>query len=244
MTISPYLHIHSTNTVGQEAAKYIAQLATEATAKRGRFTVAFSGGSLPKLVCPSLVALPLKEQIDWSSWHVFWADERCVPLEHSESNYRLTKEYLFDHVDLLPAQIYPIEPTLSPAQAAQTYQSNLQNLFQTELPTFDLILLGMGPDGHTASLFPQHALLNETNRWVAPITDSPKPPPERITLTLPVINHARQVVFVATGASKADILPQVLVGNPAYPAQHVHPDYGQLHWFVDEAAAVNIDRKI
>lgn len=235
--------------LSHSAANMVVETAASAVAQRGRFTVAISGGSLPKLVFPPLVNEPLRSQVDWASWHVFWADERCVPLDHQESSYRLAKETLFEHVDIPTSQIYTIDPNLSPSQAANAYQTTLANVFDlslqsSSLPQFDLILLGMGPDGHTASLFPGHPLLNETERWVAPIIDSPKPPPERITLTLPVINNARQVAFIATGTSKADLLPQVLdqsTSEFALPAGLVQPTNGQLHWFVDTAAAMNLN---
>jgi len=234
-------HIFQTGQqLGQAAAGHVAYLSAQAIAKRGRFVVAVSGGSLPKLLFPLLVSEPLRSQIDWSKWHVFWADERCVPLTDPDSNYRLTREYLFNHVDIPPAQIVPINDALDPAAAATDYQNRLTQVFAPArglLPRFDLILLGMGEDGHTASLFPGHFLLREKQLWVAPIFDSPKPPPERITLTLPVINNARQVVFMATGAQKAKPLSAIIKGNSKLPAGLVQPGDGELHWFVDNTAA-------
>jgi 6-phosphogluconolactonase len=184
----------------------------------------------------------LYSQVDWSTWHVFWADERCVPLTSPDSNYRLARKYLFDHVNIPPAQIYALDDSLDPAVAATAYQETLAQVFQpaSDLPRFDLILLGMGEDGHTASLFPNHPLLNEIERWVAPIFDSPKPPPERITLTLPVINNARQVIFLTTGAGKAEALSQISKNTDRLPAGMVQPANGDLHWFVDEAAAAGL----
>jgi len=229
--------------LGNAAAEYVARLSAQAVEARGRFTVALSGGSLIKLLCPPLVADPLLAQINWPAWHVFWADERCVPLDHPDSNYRLAREHLFDYVDIPPAHIHPIDDSLAPAQAADAYQTALQQLFQPEAnqpPRFDLILLGMGDDGHTASLFPGHPLLTESERWVAPIFDSPKPPPERITLTLPVINNARHVAFVTAGSSKAPVLAHVMgpaTGSSKLPVQMVQP--ANLQWFLDNAAAAN-----
>lgn len=228
--------------LGNTAASYVSHLSAQAIAERGRFTVALSGGSLPKLLCPPLVAEPLRSQVDWSSWYVFWADERCVPLTGPNSNYRLAREYLFEQVDIPPGQIYPLDDALDPAAAATAYQARLAEVFQPpagQRPRFDLILLGMGEDGHTASLFLHHPLLKETERWVAPVFDSPKPPPARITLTLPLINNARQVAFITTGAGKAEALSQVMRADTAnpLPAQMVQPAKGELHWFVDEAAA-------
>jgi len=240
------MHPHISPTrqhLGNAAADFVSQLSAEAIAGRGRFTVALSGGSLPKLLGPALAAGPLRAQIDWPAWHVFFADERCVPLTDPASNYRLALEELFSHVDIPGEQIYAPDPSLTPGQAAEAYQQTLLRIFEPDiggLPRFDLILLGMGEDGHTASLFPNHPLLHETERWVAPIFDSPRPPPERITLTLPVINNARHVAFMAAGAGKADILPRVLETKApphTLPSQMVQPTHGKLHWFVDEAAA-------
>lgn len=228
--------------LGQTAATHIAQLAAEAIPTRGRFTVALSGGSLPQLLGPALV----KQASDWSAWHIFWADERCVPLTHPDSNYVLAKQYLFDHVPIPPGQIHAPNTSLDPAQTAATYEIILAQVFNVQpsnpptLPQFDLILLGLGEDGHTASLFPGHPLLQETERWVAPIFDSPKPPPQRITLTLPVLNNARHVAFITAGAGKADILPQVFAAGSTLPAHLVQPTSGQLDWFVDEAAVTKL----
>jgi len=239
------LLIYSTHQeLGEAAAAYVSRLSEQAIADRGKFTVALSGGSLPKLLCPSLVAEPLHSQIDWSAWHVFWADERCVPLTHPDSNYGLADEYLFEHVDIPTEQIYPLNSTIPCSQAAKDYQDALRRVFQpdsNQLPRFDLILLGMGEDGHTASLFPNHPLLGETNRWVAPIFDSPKPPPERITLTLPVINNARHIVFITSGTSKAGVLAEMMASAAStkkLPAQMIQPvNGGELRWFIDAAAA-------
>jgi len=244
---SPKLHVFSsTQELGEAAATLVARLSARAIAERGRFTVALSGGSLPKLVGPPLAAEPLRSEIDWSAWHVFWADERWLPLNHPDSNFRLARECLFDHVKIPVAQIYPIDDSYDPSDTAKMYQAILAQLFQPppgHPPRFDLILLGMGEDGHTASLFPNHLLLHETRHWVTAITDSPKPPPDRITLTLPVINNARHVAFLAAGPGKADILPQVLesdTSSTALPARLVQPSDGELYWFVDEAAAVKL----
>ncbi|MCL4295648.1 MAG: 6-phosphogluconolactonase [Anaerolineae bacterium] len=242
--------------LGQTAAAHVAQLSAEAIAVRGRFTLALSGGSLPQLLGPALV----KQATDWSAWHVFWADERCVPLTQPDSNYFLAQQYLFDHVPIPPEQIHAPNTSLDPAQMAAAYQTVLAQVFSVQppipqphdpvdqttklpaFPQFDLILLGMGEDGHTASLFPGHPLLQETERWVVPIFDSPKPPPQRITLTLPLLNNARQVAFIAAGAGKAAILPQVFAAGSPLPAHRVQPTSGHLHWFVDEAAAANLKK--
>ena len=244
------LSIYATpQALGQAAAFYVSRVASGAVTSRGRFMVALSGGSLPKLLGPPLVTEPLRSQIDWSAWHVFWADERCVPLDHADSNYRLARENLFDQVAIPPDQIVAIDDSLPPNQAAAAYQEQLRQLFQPgpdEIPRFDLILLGMGEDGHTASLFPGHRLLNETERWVAPVVNSPKPPPERITLTLPIINQSRHVAFIAAGSGKASVLAQVAAPTataPYLPVQWVKPTGdGELAWFVDRAAAAQLNK--
>ncbi|MBE7474072.1 MAG: hypothetical protein DPW09_30125 [Anaerolineae bacterium] len=259
--------------LGQAAAAHVAEIAAEAIPARGRFTVALSGGSLPQLLGSALV----KQATDWSAWHVFWADERCVPLTHPDSNYVLAQQHLFAHIPIPPGQIHAPDTSLDPAQTAAAYQHTLAHLFDLHpplpqpsnpstslrtslpssnlptlqpsnpppsnppaLPQFDLILLGMGEDGHTASLFPGHPLLQEAGRWVAPIFDSPKPPPQRITLTLPVLNNARHVAFITAGSGKADILPQVFAAGSTLPAHLVQPTSGHLDWFVDEAAAAKL----
>ena len=242
------LHILSTQEELSEAvAEYVQQLSATAIQARDKFVVALSGGSLPKILSAHLVTEPRRSQIDWSNWHVFWADERRVPLDHQESNYRLAKEVLFDHVSIPQEQIYPIDDTLkSAAVAARAYETKLREVLppdDNKLPRFDLILLGMGEDGHTASLFPGHALLKETNRWVASIIDSPKPPPQRITLTYPVVNNANYVAFLTTGVGKAEMLPQAIETTgpeSRIPAGRVQPTHGQVDWFIDKAAATHL----
>lgn len=256
MSLHVFPNLHQ---LGASAAILVAQLSAQAVADRGRFIVALSGGSLPKILGPALTAEPLRSRIDWSAWHMGWADERCVPQTHPDSNYVIAKEYLFDHVSIPQTQIYNPDTSLTPAQTATAYQNTLARLFNDQFtkgtqsgitnpyppmpPTFDLILLGLGEDGHTASLFPGHPLLDETERWVAPIVDSPKPPPERITLTLPVINQARAIIFITAGAGKADALADIFRNDESrLPASLVKPTSGELHWFMDEAAAIKISR--
>ena len=170
-----------------------------------------------------------------------------MPLTSPDSNYGLAQEHLFRHVPLLETNIYALAEELGPEGAADKYEAYLRTFFAPppgRFPRFDLILLGMGEDGHTASLFPGHPALDETRRWVVPIADSPKPPPERVTLTLPVINNARNVIFVTAGAGKAPALGEVLgsgtVGK-GLPAWRVSPKDGTLQWFVDADAAEQLE---
>jgi 6-phosphogluconolactonase len=221
----------------------VALAAEHAVAKRGRFTVAISGGSLMDLLSPPLITDPFRSQIHWTPWEVFWADERCVPLSSPDSNFAAANNLLFKHVDIPREQIHAIDDTLAPQEAARAYQATIKSVLQPDpglLPRFDLILLGMGQDGHTASLFPGHEVLQEKQKWVAPVLNAPKPPAARITLTLPVINYAREVIFVVTGAEKAPALRTVFDEQDSGhrpPAALVNPAHGHLTWFVDEAAA-------
>lgn len=213
----------------------IEKKSNEAIRKTQRFTVAVSGGSLPKILCETLPSLTT----DWSKWVVFFCDERLVPFNDPESTYGVYKEKLLGVVPIQDEQIIKINPDLSAADAASDYSGKIANHFpDAELPKFDMLLLGMGPDGHTCSLFPNHPLLKEQGLWVAPITDSPKPPPCRVTFTLPVINNASSVVFVCTGSSKAEVVKQVLEDpENRLPAALVRPVDGELHWILDQGAS-------
>ncbi len=194
------------------------------------------------ILSPPLVADPLRSDMDWAAWHVFWADERCVPWSSPDSNYGLANRLLFERVGIPREQIYAVNGSLGPAESADAYTAALAEVLGDEkgrIPVLDVILLGVGEDGHTASLFPNHSLLKETQQWAAPVFDAPKPPPARVTLTLPVINQARHVFFVAAGEGKKSILSQIF--GPGFhqsqlPAALVHPVSGDLQWFMDEAA--------
>ncbi|KAF7306706.1 6-phosphogluconolactonase [Mycena indigotica] len=225
-------------------ASFILKAQKEAVEKKGRFTVALSGGSLPKMLS-GLIGHP---SVKWDKWHVFYADERVVPLDDPDSNHLLCTDTLFSKVAIPPEQIHAIDTSLLDdlEELADTYEKELIREFAQKdaarFPVFDLILLGMGPDGHTASLFPGHALLAEDDRWIAWLDDSPKPPPKRITFTYPVINHALRVAFVASGAGKVEMLRTVLdepeKGLPSSRVKPVSP--GQLYWFVDDAASAAV----
>ena len=210
---------------------------------RGQFTVAFSGGSLPSTVGSALTSpsssLALAPTI--ARWQIFFADERLVPLEDSESNYAVTKKAFLQHFPSIPsAHIHTLNPSLihSPTEAAAAYQTSILSVVPDA--TLDLILLGIGPDGHTCSLFPGHPLVNETALLVASITDSPKPPPQRITMTLPLVNKARHAVFVVTG-DKADALHGALeVPDKKLPSGLVEAE--NTAFFVDTTAASKLNK--
>lgn len=234
----------SPNELSEKLAAFIAKAQKEAIDKKGRFTVALSGGSLPK----QLNKLIDNPAVKWDKWQVFFADERCVPLDHEDSNYNLCRKELFSKVPIPPKNIHHLDVALLDdlEELADAYEKALINEFaqkdSARFPVFDLILLGIGPDGHTCSLFPEHPLLTEEDRWVAYIEDSPKPPPKRITLTFPVLNHALRVVFVAAGEGKADVL-STIIDNPeaGLPASRVRPSHpGQVYWYVDNAASAKV----
>jgi len=226
------------NHLARAAAEHFATLAAEAIAARGQFSVALAGGSTPRAAYALLAA----EEVDWSRVHVFWGDERCVPPDHPDSNYRLAREALLDHVPPPASNVHRIRGEINPEQAAADYERTLRSFFarRPEEPTarFDLILLGMGEDGHTASLFPGMAALHEQTRWVvAHYVDKPRA--WRVTLTPVVINAAAQVTFIVAGAGKTDRLRQVLAGPyqpDTLPSQIVRPTDGGLLWMTDEAA--------
>ncbi|KAJ9049529.1 suppressor of los1-1 [Entomophthora muscae] len=221
--------------------KFVANCSSQAIKAHGRFTIAVSGGTLPNTLA---AVLKNNKEVDFSKWHVFFADERCVPLDHEDSNYLLSKKELLDHVPIPSDNVYTINNNLvkNPTEAAKDYKSILAKVFndknEVRFPTFDLILLGIGPDGHTCSLFPGHTLLEEKDLWVAPIEDSPKPPPQRITLTYPILNQANAVAFVVTGKNEHTALEKILDNKDiSLPGARVKPTHGQLYWFLDDEAS-------
>ena len=232
------------DTISQQAAQYVLRVASEAIVTRGRFSIALSGGNTPRKLYSLLGSEPYLSQIDWELVEIFWSDERCVPPDDPESNYRMAHEMLLGHIATPAAQIHRM-PADQPGRnaAALAYTQEIQRAFGTDgIPNFDLIQLGMGPEGHTASLFPHQPALHETRRLVMPVT-VPKPPPDRLTFTPPLLNAARNVLFLATGADKADALHAVIEGphDPdEYPAQIVRPANGEVVWMVDEAIAQKI----
>ena len=225
------------------SADFIAGLAARAVAERGRFAIALSGGSTPRPIYARLATGAYAERIDWPRVHIFFGDERCVPPDDSRSNYRMAREALLDHVPLPPGNIHRIRGEDDPAQAALAYAQEVQRLFRSaSAPAFDLICLGMGENGHTASLFPGAAALRERVRWVVPqyvevMTTW------RVTFTTVLINAARHIAFFAAGTGKADVLWRVHAGPyqpDVLPSQLIQPDHGQLHWLVDAAAGAKV----
>jgi 6-phosphogluconolactonase len=227
--------------VAVRGAEDFVRLADKALRTGGRFTVALAGGSTPK----RMYTLLTEAQLNWSAIHFFWGDERCVPPDHADSNYRMVAEALLDHIVIPLENIHRIRGELSAARAARVYAAELRRAFGTGLPHFDLILLGLGPDGHTASLFPNTPAVREVTCWTAAVRHRSPPPPciDRVTLTLPVINAALNVTFLVIGADKADILARVLQNLPKpdlLPAQAVKPKEGCLRWLLDRSAAAGL----
>lgn len=229
----------------EAAAEEVIRDAKDAEDTRGRFTIALSGGSTPKSLY-NLLATNARNALPWDRMFFFWGDERHVPPTNSESNYRMANEVMLAKVPVPAGNVFRM-PTENPdaALAAEEYEKNLRSFFQlsaAEVPRFDLILLGLGPDGHTASLFPGTAALREKSRlvvanWVEKLKTN------RLTFTLPVLNAARCVAFLVSGTEKASVLKTVLEENAPpeqYPAKLVNPSPGRLIWFLDRAAASSL----
>lgn len=233
--------------VSRAAAEEFVRCAAEATRARGRFVVALSGGSTPRRLYQLLAGPPYRGQVEWARVQVFWGDERSVPPDDKDSNYRMAREALLGPLGLLPGHVHRMEAERADRDtAAREYQDEIARAFGVdahgEPPAFDLVLLGMGPDGHTASLFPHTAALGETKRWVV-VNPVPQHQTERMTLTYPVLNRAREVLFLVAGPDKAEPLAEVLQGTPdpqRLPSQRVRPADGQLVFFVDRAAAARL----
>lgn len=228
--------------LSQRAAELFVRLAIEATSATGRFMVALSGGSTPKILYSLLAGNEFQSRVPWSKVFLFWGDERCIPPDHAESNYGMTQASLLSKVPLREENVYRIPAQKEVNRAAAEYEQTLTRLFglaENETPRFDLILLGMGTDGHTASLFPGTAALRETGPLVT-ANYVAKLKAYRITVTTSVINRAANVMFLVSGAAKASTLKEVLEGRyepNRLPAQLIRPVDGKLFFMVDRAAA-------
>jgi 6-phosphogluconolactonase len=233
--------------VSRAAAEEFVRCAGEAVNARGRFTVVLSGGSTPKRMYQLLAAPPLRDRVDWPRVFVFWGDERAVPPDHPDANYHTAHAELLTKVPVPAGNVFRMEGERPLAAAAADYQEAVARALGVPPdgppPALDLVLLGMGPDGHTASLFPGNDALAEGTRWVVPVHGAPKPPPDRLTMTAPLLNTAREVLFLVAGADKADRLAEVLDGPPdphRLPSQLVRPAGGLLVWYVDRSAAAKL----
>jgi len=212
----------------------------------GPFAIALSGGSTPRRLYELLATEPYRGVLPWERAHWFWGDERFVPYDSPESNYRMVREAMLARVPVPAANVHPI-PTegLTPDEAALSYEQQLKDFYGASTllpnrPLFDVTFLGLGSEGHIASLFPGTAMLKERARWVGCVIGA-KPEP-RITLTYPALESSREVAFLVTGAAKRAALEELLGGNPELPAAHLHPVHGTLNIFVDRAAAPSAAR--
>jgi len=225
--------------LARHAAEQLSALARNSVASHGKFTVALSGGSTPRTMFSILAEEPLRSQTPWNSTFVFWSDERTVPPDHPDSNYRMAYEALISRVPLPAENVHRMRGESDPAKSADEYQAELACFFGTGWPRFDLVLLGMGDDGHTASLFPGTAALAIEDRQIA-ANHVPRLNTDRLTMTAPTINHAAAVWFLISGRSKAATLKEVLQGPrqpDLYPSQRIAPVDGELLWMTDRDAA-------
>ena len=214
----------------------------ESIAQRGRGAIALSGGHTPEKMYSLWAATEkYRNETDWNRVHLFWGDERYVPQDDPLSNYRMTSEALLAHVPIPAANVHAAPTNLpTPEKAAEVYDQELRKFFGAAAPAFDVTLLGLGPEGHTASLFPDSPALLEQSRWVVPVQVAAVPP-NRLTFTLPVLNSSRNTYFLVAGENKRPIL-SALRAEPetrpsAYPAGRIRPTDGRVLWFLDQAAA-------
>lgn len=234
------LHHHTAPDASALATMVADWLTARIQASTGRFALNLSGGSTPQRLYALLATPPYRERIDWQRLHLFFGDERYVPHDDPDSNYRMVDEALIAHVPLPRENIHPIPSGPSPEAAARAYEATLKAYYGADhlapaRPLFDVTLLGFGPDGHTASLFPGSTALAEREAWALPVIGA-KPPPQRITLTYPVLDSSSAVAFLAAGAEKAEMVRRLQSGDHSLPAARIAP-LGELHWFLDIAAA-------
>ena len=221
------------------ATQFIFLRAQEAIRTRGRFYLCLAGGSTPKQIYERLSQGPFDKNFPWEYTHIFWGDERAVPADHPDSNYKMAHESWLIKVPIPEDHIHAIKDAVNPLKAAETYANKLHEHFATGGHTFDLTLLGLGDDGHTASLFPNTALLQESHRWVGAIYLK-KLDVYRISLTLPALNRSRNIAFLVTGQKKQVALRQVFNDKTSgydYPAKLIQPIEGLTHWLLDWQAA-------
>jgi 6-phosphogluconolactonase len=234
------LHIEKdTKALSASLAEWLNNYIQQVLAKQDRFTFVLSGGSTPKALYALLAESPYKESIPWEKLHFFWGDERAVPFEDSRNNAKMCYDELLDKVPVKAENIHIMRTDITPEESAAEYEKIVKTYFEGSETTFDFVLLGMGDDGHTLSLFPGTEVIHEQNALATSFFLQAQDM-YRITLTAPVVNNAACVAFLAAGAGKAEVLKQVLKGEKnvdLYPSQIIQPVKGQLHWFVDEAAA-------
>lgn len=229
-------------TLAIAAAGLTIKIAKNAIEKHGRFTMALSGGHSPDGLYKKLSELPFRDAMPWDKTFIFWSDERFVPANDPQNNAMQAMQLLLNHVHIPPTHVFPIYCFDSPAMAATKYEKTILDFFGDEAPRFDLILLGLGENGHTASLFPGSTALKEDKRLIKEVfVDELNM--FRITMAIPLINHAHNIIFLVTGNSKAEILEKVIEGKKEpgiYPAQFIRPGDGNLYWLMDAPASTHL----
>ncbi|HSJ52607.1 MAG TPA: 6-phosphogluconolactonase [Anaerolineae bacterium] len=233
--------VQDVEALARAAADRFVALARAAVESRGRFSVALSGGSTPGDTYRLLSTEHYRSQVPWRGVHLFWGDERCVPPDHDGSNYRLAREALIDWVPIPAENVHRVRGELVPGAAARSYDLELQDYFCGPRPRLDLVFLGLGSDGHIAALFPDSDALKATENVATVEAQYQDRPAWRVTLTLPAINAARDVLFMVSGGEKAAIVRAVLDDSlDSFPARHVRPLAGAVAWLIDEAAAAEL----
>lgn len=237
------LHIYkSPEDLSIAVVEWVTDYIQSVLAKNNRFTIALSGGSTPQKLHTLLAASPYKEKINWNKMHIFWGDERAVPFTDDRNNAKMAYDTLLNHLPVPAEQIHVMRTDIDPEAAAAAYEKILHSYFDETDTSFDLVLLGMGDDGHTLSLFPGTEIVHEKTAWTKAFFLQAQNM-YRISLTAPIVNKSASVAFLATGKNKSKTLEQVLEGAiqpDLYPSQLIKPVNGELHWFVDEAAASDL----
>ncbi|MBO1224135.1 MAG: 6-phosphogluconolactonase [Candidatus Scalindua sediminis] len=222
----------------------VINLIGQAIQENGLCNIALAGGNTPREVYSMLAANSYRDRVDWNGLHLFWGDERMVPPEHQDSNFRMVQQTLLEHIKIPDGNVHRIRGEITPEQAASEYAELLHNSFRKDSPRFDLILLGIGEDGHTASLFPDTDAIEECERHAVAVF-VPRLNTWRVTLTLPVLNAAREVIFLVSGNSKSNIIQRIMnIKQPTkdLPATMVNPENGTLRWMLDSDAAALINK--
>jgi 6-phosphogluconolactonase len=231
--------------VFKAAADLILELCEKSIAKNGAFTIALSGGNTPKKLYELLAQAPYVKKINWKNTYVFWSDERCVPASDEENNSHMASIALLNNIPIPAENIFPVPVNFEPSKAAARYEQMIKTFFKAKEPRFDLILLGLGEDGHTASLFPANDILDEKKALVKQVYLKEKNM-YRVSFTVPFINNAKQVLFLVTGKEKSAIVKKLFlkpVKQKQFPAQLIKPLKGDLQWFIDQQAAASIKNK-
>ncbi|MEO7316854.1 MAG: 6-phosphogluconolactonase [Ginsengibacter sp.] len=237
------LHIYKNKEEMSEAlASWMCEVIESTLKDQEYFTLVLSGGSTPQLLYKTLVSDKFKDKINWSRIHVFWGDERAVPYADERNNARMAHELLLNNVDIPANHVHIMRTDIEPNFSTDAYRKMLHDFFDNTSTTFDLVLLGMGDDGHTLSLFPGSTIIEEHKHWVNSVYIQEQEM-YRITLMPKIVNRAAKIAFMVDGEKKAKMLQQVLQGEykpSEFPSQIIKPENGELHWFVDEAAAQDL----